>query len=448
MTIMETESFAETEFATAMELTTDTELTSQRGTNSNLVSTSESKLKPEAESQLETGASSKTKSTKKKDNNQHAEVKMAKKEKSTSRGAAAAKKATNSVENMMQENENLKNTVQQIEKQFGNGSIMTLGADYVSQIRGIPTGSLSLDIALGGQGLPCGRIIEIFGPESSGKTTIALHVIAQAQKAGGVAAIIDAEHAFDPTWGKKLGVDLDTLLVSQPSSGEEAMQITEMLVKSNAVDVIVIDSVAALVPRQELEGEIGDSHVGLQARLMSQSMRKLTGAISRSKTCTIFINQIREKIGVMFGSPETTPGGRALKFYSSCRVDVRKIGSLKEGEETIGQRVKCKIVKNKVAPPFRTAEFDMMHSNGISYEGDVLDLGVAAKVVARTGAWFKYNTLHLGQGKEKARQYLIENPKVCQEIKDRILADGGYIAALTEPEPGEVDAEQEEPLEV
>jgi recombination protein RecA len=356
--------------------------------------------------------------------------------------SAAKKKSDSPVDQMMKENETLKNTVQQIEKQFGNGAIMTLGGDSNSQIRGIPTGSLSLDIALGGQGLPCGRIIEIFGPESSGKTTIALHVVAQAQKKGGIAAFIDVEHAFDPTWAKKLGVDLDTLLVSQPSSGEEAMQITEMLIKSNSVDVIVLDSVAALVPKQELEGEIGDSHVGLQARLMSQSMRKLTGAISRSKTCSIFINQIREKIGVMFGSPETTPGGRALKFYSSCRIDVRKIGALKDGDEQVGQRVKCKIVKNKVAPPFRVAEFDMMHSNGISYEGDVLDLGVAAKVVQRTGAWFKFGNVHLGQGKEKARQFLIENPAVCQDIRDKIMEDGNSVIEAMESEGGSPDPEE------
>ncbi|HEX3601515.1 MAG TPA: recombinase RecA, partial [Lacipirellulaceae bacterium] len=279
--------------------------------------------------------------------------------------------------------------------------------------------------------IPRGRIIEVFGPESSGKTTLALHVIAQAQKSGGIAAFIDAEHALDPSWAKKLGVDLEMLLVSQPSFGEEAMQITEMLVKSNAVDVIVIDSVAALVPKKELDGEIGDSHVGLQARLMSQSLRKLTAAIAKSRTSVIFINQIREKIGVMFGSPETTPGGRALKFYSSCRIDVRRIGQLKEGEEVVGQRVRAKIVKNKVAPPFRIAEFDMLHTDGISYEGDILDLGMEQKVVGRTGAWFRYGDLQLGQGKEKARLYLKENPKIAEEIKDKVMAAGGHVANVS-----------------
>jgi recombination protein RecA len=353
---------------------------------------------------------------------------MAKKEKpdKPAKGGAAARAAETANDRLADGNPHLKTALQQIEKQFGQGSIMALGSESAVQIEGIPTGSLSLDIALGGQGIPRGRIIEVFGPESSGKTTLALHVAAEAQKTGGIAAIIDAEHAFDPTWGKKLGVELETLLVSQPTSGEEAMQITEMLIKSNAVDVIIIDSVAALVPRQELEGEIGDSHVGLQARLMSQSMRKLTGAIAKSKTAVIFINQIREKIGVMFGSPETTPGGRALKFYSSCRIDVRRIGQLKEGELVIGQRVRCKVVKNKVAPPFRAAEFDMMHSHGISYEGDLLDLGVAQKIVTRTGSWFKYGESHLGQGKEKARQFLVDNPAVAEEIKRKILASGGY----------------------
>src|ERR1700730_18081540 len=286
-------------------------------------------------------------------------------------------------EALMDDHPALKTAVQQIEKQYGEGSIMPLGTGMNGPISGISTGSLSLDIALGGQGIPRGRIAEIFGPESSGKTTLALHVVARAQKAGGIAAFIDAEHALDPTWAKKIGVELETLLVSQPGSGEEALQIAEMLIKSNAVDCIVIDSVAALVPQKELDGDMGDSHVGLQARLMSQAMRKLTGAISKSKTCVIFINQIREKIGVMFGSPQTTPGGRALKFYSSCRIDIRRIGQLKEGEEVVGQRVRAKVVKNKVAPPFRMAEFDMMNTDGISYEGDVLDLAMVQKIVVR-----------------------------------------------------------------
>ncbi len=348
----------------------------------------------------------------------------------------AAKKKTEvaAVDKMLNDNDTLRTAVQQIEAQFGQGSIMALGNDSKNEIRGIATGSLSLDMALGGAGLPCGRIIEVYGPESSGKTTLALHVVAEAQKSGGIAAIVDAEHAFDPTWAKKLGVSLDTLLVSQPSSGEEAMQIVEMLVKSNAVDVIIIDSVAALVPQKELDGEIGDSHVGLQARLMSQTMRKLTGAIAKSKTCTIFINQIREKIGVMFGSPETTPGGRALKFYSSVRIDIRRIGALKEGELQVGQRVKAKIVKNKVAPPFRIAEFDMMHNNGISYEGDILDLGKAHGIVQQSGSWFKYGSVHLGQGKEKARNYLLENKDTCEEIRRKIMEAGGYL------EPDEIEA--------
>ena len=327
----------------------------------------------------------------------------------------------------------LKTTLDQIQKQFGEGSIMPLGGEGALKIDGIATGSLSLDMALGGQGVPRGRIVEVFGPESSGKTTLALHICAEAQKDGGIAAIIDAEHAFDPSWAKKLGVELDTLLVSQPSTGEEAMQITEHLIKSNAVDVIVVDSVAALVPKQELDGEIGQSHVGLQARLMSQSMRKLTGVIARSKTVVIFINQIREKVGVMFGSPETTPGGRALKFYSSCRVDVRRIGSLKDGEDVVGQRVRCKIVKNKVAPPFRNAEFDMMHNSGISFEGDLLDLGTQHKIVSRSGAWFKYNDTYLGQGKEKARAFLLENKDVAAEIKDLVMSAGGYVETADTP---------------
>lgn len=354
-------------------------------------------------------------------------------------GAVKRDKDTDAALKAMLEREpGLKTTLQQIEKTFGDGAIMPLGASQQLAIQGISTGSLSLDMALGGFGLPRGRIIEVFGPESSGKTTLALHVAAEAQKEGGIAAIIDAEHAFDPSWAKKLGVELDTLLVSQPGSGEEAMQICEMLVKSNAVDVIVVDSVAALVPRQELEGEIGDSHVGLQARLMSQAMRKLTGAIAKSKCVVIFINQIREKVGVMFGSPETTPGGRALKFYCSIRVDVRRIGSLKDGEEQVGQRVRVKIVKNKVAPPFRVAEFDMMHTNGISYEGDLLDLGTTHKVVDRSGSWFKYGETYLGQGKEKARNFLIENPEIAETIRQEVLAAGGYAA------PGDGEGDEEE----
>lgn len=376
-------------------------------------------------------------------------AKMAKKKNASEKSAEKNGKATKStgssksarIDKMLNDNANLKTAVQQIEKQFGDGSIMPLGVDSKAKIEGISTGCLSLDMALGGRGIPRGRIIEIFGPESSGKTTIALHLIAEAQKDGGIAAFIDAEHAFDPVWAKKLGVQLDTLLVSQPNSGEEAMQITEMLVKSNSVDVVVVDSVAALVPKQELEGEIGDSHVGLQARLMSQSMRKLTGAISRSKTCAVFINQIREKIGVMFGSPETTPGGRALKFYSSCRIDVRRIGQLKDGEEVVGQRVKTKIVKNKVAPPFRIAEFDMMHTNGISAEGDILDLGVEHKIVSKSGSWFKYGETHIGQGKEKARAFLIENPEITAEIRQKVLAANGMMTENGQ-QPESVEAEQ------
>jgi recombination protein RecA len=352
----------------------------------------------------------------------------------------AARPAGSKPTNVLESSAELRHTVAAIEKQFGEGAIMPLGVDKQAPIEGISTGSLALDIALGGQGLPRGRVIEVFGPESSGKTTLALHAIAEAQAAGGIAAFIDAEHALDPSWAKKLGVDLETLLVSQPGYGEEAMQITEMLIKSNAVDVIVIDSVAALVPKKELDGEIGDSHVGLQARLMSQSLRKLTAAINKSRTTVVFINQIREKIGVMFGSPETTPGGRALKFYASCRIDVRRIGQLKEGEMVMGQRVRAKIVKNKVAPPFRVAEFDMMHADGISFEGDVLDMGLEQKIVSRTGAWFRYGDLQLGQGKEKARQYLKENPQLAQELKEKILATGGgKVAKLAGSSPRDAD---------
>ena len=380
---------------------------------------------------------------------------MAKKEIPSTRrtpgSPSGSKSPADSSKGMLDQNPGLKNTLAQIEKQFGSGAIMPLGSSQAAEIEGISTGSLSLDIALGGRGIPKGRIMEIFGPESSGKTTLALHVVARAQKAGGIAAFIDAEHALDPSWAKKLGVELETLLVSQPGSGEEAMHITEMLIKSNAVDVIVIDSVAALVPQKELDGEMGDSHVGLQARLMSQAMRKLTGVISKSKTAVIFINQIREKIGVMFGSPETTPGGRALKFYSSCRIDVRRIGQLKEGEDVVGQRVRAKVVKNKVAPPFKVAEFDMMHSNGISYEGDVLDLAVTHKVIVRSGAWFRYGDVQLGQGREKTRAYLEQNPQFVEELKSKILAAGGGASATPTvaeaSEDGAADAEGDSALD-
>lgn len=324
----------------------------------------------------------------------------------------------------------LQNALGQISKSFGEGAIMRLADAAMQPIDGISTGSLSLDLGLGGQGFPRGRIIELFGPESSGKTTLALHAVANAQKAGGIAAFVDAEHALDPAWAKRIGVNLEELLVSQPTFGEEGLQIAEMLIKSNAVDIIVVDSVAALVPKAELDGEIGDKHVGLQARMMSQAMRKLTGAIAKSQTTVIFINQIREKIGVMFGSPETTPGGRALKFYSSCRVDVRRIATLKDGEESIGIRMKAKIVKNKVAPPFRVAEFDMLGRCGISFAGDVLDLAVTAKIAQKSGAWFNYGEVRLGQGREKARTFLEENPDVLEEIRQKILDSKGLVDAV------------------
>jgi recombination protein RecA len=371
---------------------------------------------------------------------------MAKQDNKSNKSDKPAKKgkASDKPTSVLESSSELRNIVSAIEKQFGEGAIMPLGEDKNVKIEGISTGSLAVDLALGGQGLPRGRIIEVFGPESSGKTTLALHAVAEAQKAGGIAAFIDAEHALDPSWAKKLGVDLETLLVSQPSYGEEAMHITEMLIKSNAVDIIVVDSVAALVPKKELDGEIGDSHVGLQARLMSQSLRKLTAAIARSKTTVVFINQIREKIGVMFGSPETTPGGRALKFYASCRIDVRRIGQLKEGEDVMGQRVRAKIVKNKVAPPFRTAEFDMMHTDGISFEGDVIDMGLEEKIVTRTGAWFRYGDLQLGQGKEKTRQYLKDNPQLAQEIKGKIMAAGGHGKLVSAPKKEDEDSSFDE----
>src|SRR5437660_5696715 len=333
----------------------------------------------------------------------------------------------------------LKNALQQIEKQFGKGSIMQLGNESAAEVPGINTGSLSLDIALGGKGLPRGRIIEIYGPEASGKTTVALHAIANAQRAGGVAAFIDAEHALDPSWAKRVGVDLESLLVSQPSHGEEALKIAEMLVKSNAVDIIVVDSVAALVPRSEVEGEIGDQHMGLQARLMSQAMRILTPTISKSKTCMMFINQIRQKIGVMFGNPETTSGGLALKFYSSVRMDIRKITTIKEGEETVGSRTRVRVVKNKVAPPFRQAEFDLMYDRGISREGDLLDLAIEDKLVEKSGSWVNYGDLRLGQGRENAKQYLRDNPALVEEITRKVLEKRGLVGA--EPTAAETNGE-------
>ncbi|MCS7177638.1 MAG: recombinase RecA [Gemmatales bacterium] len=325
------------------------------------------------------------------------------------------------------DNRELKLALQQIEKQFGKGAIMQLGESPVADVPGISTGALSLDIALGGRGLPRGRIIEIFGPESSGKTTIALHAIANAQKQGGIAAFIDAEHALDPAWAKRLGVDLEGLLVSQPSCGEEALKIAEMLVKSNAVDIIVVDSVAALVPKAEVEGEIGDSHVGLQARLMSQALRVLTPIIARTRTCMVFINQIRQRIGVMFGSPETTSGGLALKFYSSVRLEVRKVTSIKEGEEVVGSRIRAKVVKNKIAPPFKSAEFDLMHDSGISREGDVLDLALEDKIVEKSGAWLTYGNHRLGQGRENAKAFLREHPQILEEISRKILQKRGLL---------------------
>jgi recombination protein RecA len=308
----------------------------------------------------------------------------------------------------------------QVEKQYGKGSIMRLGERPVTQMQVIPTGSIALDVALGIGGLPRGRIVEVYGPESSGKTTVALHAIANVQRAGGIAAFIDAEHALDPDYAKALGVDTDALLVSQPDTGEQALEITDMLVRSGALDIIVIDSVAALVPRAEIEGEMGDSHVGLQARLMSQALRKITGALSNSNTTAIFINQLREKIGVMFGSPETTSGGRALKFYSSVRLDVRRIESLKDGSDVVGNRTRVKVVKNKVAAPFKQAEFDIMYGQGISREGSLIDVGVEQSIIRKAGAWYTYDGDQLGQGKENARNFLRENPDVAAEIEKRI----------------------------
>jgi len=319
-------------------------------------------------------------------------------------------------------------TLSQIEKQFGKGAIMRLGQRETLALEAISTGSISVDHAIGIGGFPRGRVVEVYGPESSGKTTLALSVVGQAQKRGGIAAFIDAEHALDAEYATKLGVDIDNLLVSQPDNGEQALEIAEMLVRSNAVDVVVIDSVAALVPKAELEGEMGDSHVGLQARLMSQALRKLTAIVSKSKTCLIFINQIREKIGVMFGNPETTTGGRALKFYSSVRIDIRRIAALKEGEEVTGARAKVKVVKNKVAAPFRQAEFDIDYGEGISKTGELIDLGVEHKMVVKSGAWYSYGDLRLGQGRDNAKVFLRENPDLADEIEAKIREKLGLPA--------------------
>jgi recombination protein RecA len=322
--------------------------------------------------------------------------------------------------------------VSQIERQFGKGSIMKLGDRRAIDVPVIPTSSLSVDYALGVGGIPRGRVVEIFGPESSGKTTLALHVVAEAQRLGGVAAFIDAEHALDPEYARILGVDVDDLMVSQPDSGEQALEIVEILIRSGAMDVVVVDSVAALVPKAELDGEMGDSHVGLQARLMSQALRKLTGIVSKSQTSLVFINQIREKIGVMFGNPETTTGGRALKFYASMRIDIRRVGSIKEGERTIGSRTKLRVVKNKVAPPFRAAEFDILYGEGISREGDLIDLGAAHQVIEKSGSWFSYGELRLGQGRENARTFLKDNRDLADEI-DRKLRSVLKLAGSAHP---------------
>jgi recombination protein RecA len=360
---------------------------------------------------------------------------MAKPEKADAKSAPASSRSSSQQQQPAQPSRDparesaLSRAVQQIEKQFGKGAVMKLDGDVKATVDGIPTGSLSLDIALGGVGVPRGRVLEVFGPESSGKTTLTLHIIASCQKMGGTAAFIDAEHALDPSWAKRLGVKLDELMVSQPDTGEQALEICELLVRSNAVDVIVIDSVAALIPRAEIEGEMGDSHVGLQARLMSQALRKLTGAINKSRCTVIFINQIREKIGVMFGNPETTPGGRALKFYASVRIDVRRTQTIKEGDVSIGSRTRARVVKNKIAPPFRDAEFDIMFDRGISYEGDLLDLAALGNVVEKSGAWYTYKGTRLGQGRENAKLFLQENKDLAEEIRVAVLQSKGLLDA-------------------
>ena len=316
----------------------------------------------------------------------------------------------------------------QIEKQFGTGSVMKMGEKGSMQVETISTGALALDLALGVGGLPRGRVCEIYGPEASGKSTLAMHVVAEAQRNGGICAYIDAEHAMDPAYAANIGVDIDELLISQPDTGEQALEITDMLIRSGALDVVVIDSVAALTPRAEIEGDMGDTHVGLQARLMSQALRKLTANLNKSHTVCIFINQLREKIGVMFGSPETTPGGRALKFYSSVRIDVRRIEAIKDGVEVVGNRTRAKIVKNKVAPPFRQAEFDIMYGKGISREGSVLDIGVDEAIIKKSGAWYTYEGEQLGQGRENAKQFLLDNPEIMVEVSERIRQAVGFIS--------------------
>ena len=335
----------------------------------------------------------------------------------------------------------LEAAVAQIERAFGKGSIMKLGAEQVVEAETISTGSLGLDIGLGIGGLPKGRIVEIYGPESSGKTTLALHTVAEAQKAGGTCAFVDAEHALDPVYAKKLGVDIENLLISQPDAGEQALEIADTLVRSGAIDVLVIDSVAALVPRAELEGEMGDTHVGLQARLMSQALRKLTASVSKSKCMIIFINQIRMKIGVMFGSPETTTGGNALKFYSSVRLDIRRIGAIKNGEEVVGNQTRVKVVKNKLAPPFKMVEFDIMYGEGVSKLGELIDLGIKAGIVEKSGSWFSYDSTRIGQGRENAKSFLRENKAIADEIEKKIRQNAGLIADEMMAGPGGIDGD-------
>jgi recombination protein RecA len=352
----------------------------------------------------------------------------------------AASSSRPSLERASDRDKALETALLQIERQFGKGSVMRLGEETRVPVEVIPTGSIALDVALGLGGLPRGRIVEIYGPESSGKTTVALHALANAQKAGGIAAFIDAEHALDPDYAKKLGVDTDAMLVSQPDTGEQALEIADMLIRSGAIDVIVIDSVAALVPKAEIEGEMGDSHVGLQARLMSQALRKITGALNQTKTTAIFINQLREKVGVMFGSPETTSGGKALKFYASVRLDIRRIETLKDGTDAVGNRTRVKVVKNKMSPPFKVAEFDILYGVGISREGSLIDLGVEQGIVRKSGAWYTYDGDQLGQGKENARNFLRDNPDMANEIEKRIKEKLGVGARLDADASGDASS--------